>query len=167
MFLPYQHPDLAALYEGLSNRDKAAINGHAESIRRILRGQYTASSGPANRVIEYVAEVYGFNADDLCGSRRHHDLTNARHVAMYICNEELKLSHSAIGRALGGRHRTTVLYAVGAVTDQMAVDKRYASQVRQLVRDVRAYLDDKQPTLQQQPTDSDHLPAIVGAIAQF
>jgi chromosomal replication initiation ATPase DnaA len=167
MFLSNQHPDLAALYEGLSHREKAAVNGHAESIRRILRGTYTSSSGPANRVIEYVAGVYGYTVDDLCSQSREYRLTDARHIAMYICTQVLGMSSTATGRALGGRHHTTVLHGVDRVHDQMDVDKRYASQVRQLVRDVRTYLDDKQPTLQQQPTDSDHLPAIVGAIAQL
>lgn len=63
------------------------------------------------RIQGRVASHFGFKAAVLRGPRRFEQLTRARAVAMYMTRELTDLSFPEIGRAFGGKHHTTVMYA--------------------------------------------------------
>ncbi|NLG64176.1 MAG: chromosomal replication initiator protein DnaA [Actinobacteria bacterium] len=59
-----------------------------------------------------VARQFGCHISDLRGDRRTQDLAYARQVAMYISRDLTDASLPQIGERFGGRHHTTVLYAI-------------------------------------------------------
>ena len=63
-------------------------------------------------IIERVAEKHGFSASDLKGRGRRSALNIARQEAMYEAYLSGRWSYAQIGRALGGRDHTTVLFGV-------------------------------------------------------
>lgn len=64
-------------------------------------------------VAEFVADFYGLTMEDLCGEIRTRDIARPRQVAMFLMRELCPhLSLPAIGRLLGGRDHTTVLWGV-------------------------------------------------------
>jgi len=74
-------------------------------------------------VIAYVADFYGVTVADLKAPSRARRLARPRQIACYVMRCVCPhLSFPAIGRLLGGRDHTTVLHAVGKVSDLMAVD---------------------------------------------
>ncbi len=54
---------------------------------------------------------YGVTLGQLNGRSRHREIVRARQFAMYLCRG-LGMSYPAIGRVFGGRHHTTVMWAV-------------------------------------------------------
>lgn len=65
-------------------------------------------------VIEAVADSHGVTVADLVGPRRDQQIARARHHAMHQLHSELGLSSPVIGRLLGNRDHTTVLYGLRA-----------------------------------------------------
>jgi len=63
-------------------------------------------------IIAEVARQHGLKAADIKGPRRHRAFVRARHEAMYRCYHETQNSLPVIGRALGNRDHTTVLYGI-------------------------------------------------------
>ena len=61
-----------------------------------------------------VCEARGVKVVDVLGPRRWSELVRARReIARRL--DEAGLSYPAIGRALGGRHHTSVMYYLGAL----------------------------------------------------
>jgi chromosomal replication initiator protein len=64
------------------------------------------------KVISTVAKYFDFRNKDLLGESRKADLVVARHIAMYILRETLKLNLTEVAELMGGRDHTTVMHAV-------------------------------------------------------
>lgn len=66
-----------------------------------------------------VAKQFGIHVNDLRGNRRTQDVAYARQIAMYLARDLTETSLPQIGARFGGRHHTTVLYAVDKVERQL------------------------------------------------
>jgi chromosomal replication initiator protein len=62
-------------------------------------------------ILDRVCVVYAVDRASILGGRKYPAVARARGIAMYLCCKFTKLSLPEIGRALGGRHHTTVLAA--------------------------------------------------------
>ena len=85
-----------------------------------------------------VADYYGITVEDLKGSRRSHEITVPRQIAMYLCREMLGMSLTGIGSAFGGRHHTTVISSIEKVEASIKQSPSLAS----LLDDVRRMIQD-------------------------
>lgn len=74
----------------------------------------TDSVMPAQQIIDEVCEHYGVSELELRSHRRAEHLVVARHEAMYRLSKETALTSREIGKAMGGRDRSLVNYAVNA-----------------------------------------------------
>jgi len=70
-------------------------------------------------VINYVCEYYRIKPTQLKGPKRDASLVKARHIAMYILKNDLKLTLKDIGGLLGGRDHTTIMHGVDKVTSNV------------------------------------------------
>jgi hypothetical protein len=65
-----------------------------------------------HRIMRATAAFYGVGMNELVAQRREMKLVKARHVAMHLAKVLTKHSLPAIGRMMGGRDHTTILYGV-------------------------------------------------------
>ena len=84
-----------------------------ETVRRSV-----TTSSP-EKVLEAIEGAFQVDQASLTGSRRQRHLVVARHAAMYIMREHLKLSVSEIGRAMGGKNHATVIHGIKRVSDYL------------------------------------------------
>lgn len=83
----------------------------------------TARRPPAlTEIIEAVASFYSLKPDDLTGRQRRKKIAGPRQMAMYLMRQETEASLPRIGKALGGRDHTTVLYGCQKVAEQVEID---------------------------------------------
>lgn len=73
----------------------------------------------AQQIINDVAHYYGITPDELIHGDRHRAFADPRHVAAYCLHVRLGLGYSTIGRMLGGKRHSTIIYAVNKVGDWM------------------------------------------------
>lgn len=71
------------------------------------------------RIALDVCEKRGVRLIDVCSARRSTPLVLARHEIMYRLHMETNMSYPAIGRRLGGRDHTTVMYGVRRYVERM------------------------------------------------
>ena len=67
---------------------------------------------------QVTADYFGITVEDLVSTRRDKRIAIPRHVAMYLCRTLTNTSYPDIGKAFGGKHYSTVMYAC----DQIAAD---------------------------------------------
>lgn len=86
---------------------------------------------PSMRLIkEVVADEFGVTLLDLESERRHQPLARARQVVMYLARYMTRLSLPQIGRHLGDRDHTTVMYGISQITRLMNEDGAFATKIR-------------------------------------
>ena len=66
-----------------------------------------------------VARQFGLHVNDLRGNRRTQEVAYARQIAMYLARDLTETSLPQIGARFGGRHHTTVIYAIDKVERQL------------------------------------------------
>ncbi len=90
------------------------------------------SSLTCDVVIKEVCRYYGINPSDIKSSRRHKSISGPRAVAMYLARNHTSQSYPDLGRAFGGKHHTTVISAVGKVTQKLTQSPQIRSEVQSL-----------------------------------
>ena len=85
-----------------------------EALKDILPKAY-AHPVTVEMVQAEVARQFGLHVNDLRGNRRTQDVAYARQLAMYLARDLTESSLPQIGSRFGGRHHTTVIYAVDKI----------------------------------------------------
>jgi chromosomal replication initiator protein len=82
-------------------------------------------------VVDVVARTFNLSVDRLLSPDRSHDVALPRQIAMFLMRET-NISLPQIGRVLGGRDHTTVMYACEKIADLLESDDRLRRQVVQI-----------------------------------
>jgi len=69
-----------------------------------------------------VAEYYGISQEEIVGKGRSRRIARPRQLVMYLSREETDTSLPQIGRALGDRDHTTIMYGCGKIEDLLETD---------------------------------------------
>ena len=87
-------------------------------------------------VIGTVAKKFNYRNKDLTGTSRKADLVRARHIAMYLLIQDLKLTLVQAGELLGGRDHTTIMHGSGNISQSMEVNQEVRDQVMSIRREL-------------------------------
>jgi len=90
-------------------------------------------------IIRVVAEDYGLTPNDLKGKKRTHNITFARHIAMYVGREMTDYSTTELGQDFGGRDHTTVMHSIGKIRDKLLTDPSLETKIDSLKRAVNEF----------------------------
>ena len=101
-----------------------------EALSCFARAQSTELTPTA--VIDAVAAHHGLPPAALLSARRDRTASTARHVAMYLLHDILRLTPLEIGQILGARDRATVLYGIKRITDRLLADTTFAKALSSL-----------------------------------
>lgn len=89
-------------------------------------------------ILDAVTEVYGVKITDLQSRSRTRAVVRPRQVCMYLARKLTDHSLEEIGRHLGGRDHSTVVYAQEKIEAELKRDKGF----RRTIEDMRARLSD-------------------------
>lgn len=87
-------------------------------------------------VIRKVADVFDVSLDRMESRDRSRDIALPRQIAMYLLREEVNLSLPQIGKKLGGRDHTTILYGYEKIADLIESDDK----IRRRVLEIKEHL---------------------------
>lgn len=97
----------------------------------------------AERIISVVADQFEIDEDRLLSRDRKREVALPRQVAMFLIRAETDSSLPQIGRVLGGRDHTTIMYGCDKIADLLETDEV----VRRRVMSIREILYRKHPQL--------------------
>jgi chromosomal replication initiator protein len=83
-------------------------------------------------VVDLVAKSFNLTSDRLMSRDRSQAVALPRQIAMYLMRREIDISLPQIGKEIGGRDHSTVMYAIDKVTDLLERDERLRRQVVQI-----------------------------------
>ncbi|MGB1655840.1 MAG: chromosomal replication initiator protein DnaA [Longimicrobiales bacterium] len=110
---------------------------------RKLEQQDRAPIASPDRITRLVANGWRVRPEALASKSRSRNITEARHVAMYVVRELLGTPLQQIGEIYGGRDHSTVLYSIRKVESRMGEDDEFRGRVEDVLAELRG--DDASP----------------------
>lgn len=86
----------------------------------------------AKDVIRVVTDYYGLTKQQLLGKTRTKNVSNARHIAMYLCRKHLDLTYDEIGEQFGGKDHSTVISSCQKIENLVKTDASYEKAVSEI-----------------------------------
>jgi len=77
------------------------------------------------QLIAQVAVAFDLTPADLTGDSRMRHIVLARQAACWVLRQASPLSLEEIGRLLGGRDHTTIIYSIGQIERRCAADPHF------------------------------------------
>lgn len=90
-------------------------------------------------VIKILSAHFHVSANSLKGPSRTKDLVHARHIAMFILYEDLRVTLEDIGMLFGGRDHTSVLHAVQKMKQRILEDEQVRTQIAAIKTSLSAH----------------------------
>ena len=90
-----------------------------------------------DKIITEVARTYGANPEDLRSKKKDAQTSKYRQISMYIVREVTGLSAKAIGAEFGGRHYSTVLYALDEIKKESDTDSALRTTINDIIKNVQ------------------------------
>jgi len=112
--------------EAMSERQPLTVESATVALQGMLVNRRKCTP---EAVIEAVADFYSLSPEDLKGRSRSQKVVKPRQIAMYLARQETKASLPKIGKALGGRDHTTVLYGLRKIGDLTERDEMLRREV--------------------------------------
>jgi chromosomal replication initiator protein len=90
------------------------------------------SSVEPDTILDIVADTFNLTQEELLSRNRSKRIALPRQIAMYLLRNMVNASFPQIGKTMGGRDHTTVLYACEKVADLIERDDLFRRQVFQI-----------------------------------
>ena len=104
---------------------------------RKLEQRDRAPIASPDRITRLVANRWRVRPETLASKSRSRNITEARHVAMYLVRELLGTPLQQIGQLYGGRDHSTVLYSIRKVATRMGDDAEFRDRVEDVMSELR------------------------------
>lgn len=121
----------------LLSGEEPSLSVVKEGISDILNND-TPPELTVEKIIEEVGRNYGFTADEIRNSKNHKaNISQARHIAIYIVRNLTNLSMIEIGKEFGNRHYTTIVYTIQKITQQMEENTAIKETIEDIIKNIR------------------------------
>ena len=107
-------------------------NPSIDMVKGILSGFASAAqkrTASAKQIAQTIADFYDLRLEELMSQNREKRLAHPRQILMYLLREENNMSYPTIGREIGGRDHTTIMYACGKIEKELQTDTKLRSDI--------------------------------------
>ena len=88
-------------------------------------------------IIKEVSKYFSIPINDIISAKRNKFISHARQLAMYLSRELTSSSLPRIGKSIGNRDHSTVIYAVSKVSDLINTDKNVYMQMQEITNKIK------------------------------
>ena len=118
--------------------DKITLDVAIEAAQNITDIKHVATQLTEQKIINVVADYYGFLPSELTGKVRTGQLALARHVAMYLIRINIDIPLNKIGSMFGGRDHTTVMNGILKVENMLKTDEALKAAIEDLQKRLKS-----------------------------
>ncbi len=108
-----------------------------ESVLKLSTNLESSKSKKPANIIKAVCDFYQVKLDDLMGKKRGRDIIKPRQMCMYLLRAEGNLSYPDIGREMGGRDHTTILYGFECIDKNIATNNEIKTELNMIKEKLR------------------------------
>lgn len=87
-------------------------------------------------IIDIVADHFGITAADILSKKRNADIVYPRQIAMYLCRQMTTVPLQSIGKALGNKDHTTIMYGADKIAKEVVSNEATKNTVDILIKKI-------------------------------
>ena len=87
-------------------------------------------------VIDIVSEHYEISPSDILSSKKSKNIAFPRQICMYLCRNLTEFSLEDIGKSLGNRDHTTILYGIQKIEKDVKTDRSLQNTIEVLIKKI-------------------------------
>ena len=108
--------------------------------QRVIKRSVKVNDSPltVDEIIESVCQHYNVTPANISSRSRKKDYVMARQVAVYLAQKYTKMPASRIGRLVGGRDHSTVIYSCNQVERRLKIDQKFSSELTSIENSFRS-----------------------------
>ena len=108
--------------------------------QRVIKRSVKVDESPltVDEIIESVCQHYNVTPANINSRSRKKDFVMARQVSIYLAQKYTKMPASRIGRLVGGRDHSTVIYSCNQVEQRMKIDQKFSSEITSIENSFRS-----------------------------
>jgi len=122
-------------YHSLQN-ETLSLNTAKTAIADVLYDEQP-SLPTVEKIVEEVADAFKVSSEDICSNKRSSEVSKARQAVFYICKEVTKLPMAAIGKKIGNRDHSTVIYALNQTKKNMKKNNNLKLIIEDIIRNIK------------------------------
>lgn len=107
-----------------------------DAMEAVIKENTNSAITPAS-ILDHVSRYYNITIDDIKSEKRRSEIIAARRMAMYIIRENTDLSLPEIGKEMGGKNHTSVLYNIRKMEDSVKRDPKTAKIAAELTENIK------------------------------
>ena len=107
-----------------------------DAMEAVIKENTNSSITPAS-IIDQVSRYYNYSVDDIKSEKRKNEIVSCRQMAMYIIRTLTNLSLPEIGKEMGGKNHTTVLYSIKKMEETIKQDPNTAKIAAELIENIK------------------------------
>jgi chromosomal replication initiator protein len=89
------------------------------------------------KIVKEVSRFFSIPINDILSAKRNKFISHARQLAMFLARELTSSSLPQIGKAIGDRDHTTVIYAVTKISKLISTDKNVYMQIQEITNKIK------------------------------
>ncbi len=89
------------------------------------------------KIVKEVSRFFSIPINDILSAKRNKFISHARQLAMFLARELTSSSLPQIGKAIGDRDHTTVIYAVSKISKLISKDKNVYMQIQEITNKIK------------------------------
>ena len=87
--------------------------------RTVKQSQEKSAGIDFEKIVSVISKQSGYSFSDLCSKNRNKDISEMRHIAMFLMKKHTQRSLRDIGSFLGGRDHSTVMHGLQKIQSQL------------------------------------------------
>lgn len=107
-----------------------------DAMEAVIKENTNSAITPSS-IIDHVARYFNITVDQLLSNKKTNEIVFPRQMAMYIIRETTSLSLPEIGKEIGGKNHTTVLYSIRKLEEAMRQDPKIAKIAAELIENIK------------------------------
>ena len=112
------------------------LSSAQNAIRVVKNAQNTPIT--IDRILDEVGRTLSVTPDEIRSQKSTAAISRARQTAVKVIRELTDLSQAAIGKELGGRDHTTIVYSLSKAEERMQKDPAYRETVEDIVKNLKS-----------------------------
>lgn len=103
-----------------------------QALNRLVQTRRKSDRPSVSLIKDIVCEFYRINHEEIISARRNKELVFPRQIFMFLLKTELSMSFPNIGKEVGGRDHTTVMYGVDKIFKELKKNSGLRDEVKEI-----------------------------------